>query len=148
NGRYQWEKSIELSKPKVGGVAHPAGIAAGAKGEIWVASTRGNNVQRLNLTTDKVEEVVSVGVAPYMICFPTADKGYVTNWGGDPPRENDPQAKSSDSPIRIDPRTGIANDGTVSVLERVDGQWKQMKTIRVGLHPSGMVVHSSGSLVC
>ena len=42
-------------------------------------------------------------------------------------------------PSRIDPKTGIANHGTVSVLAPVDGKWQQVKTIRVGLHPSGMV---------
>jgi YVTN family beta-propeller protein len=144
DGRYGWEKEIELAKPQVGGLVHPAGIAQFSLDELWVASTRGNNVQRINLKTDKVEEVVPVGVAPYMICLLNADKCYITNWGGNPPNEKDPQAKTSETPVRVDSRTGVANDGTVSVLERIAGRWKQTQTIRVGLHPCGMVAHPSG----
>jgi YVTN family beta-propeller protein len=146
-GHYRWEKEIELAKPQVGGFVHPAGIAQFSKDELWVTSTRGNNVQRVDLKTGKVDQVVPVGVAPYMVCCPSADKCYVSNWGGDPPKEGNPQAKSSDTPIRIDARTNVANDGTVSLLQKVDGQWRQTKTIRVGLHPSGMAVHPSGRCV-
>src|SRR5262249_21897395 len=44
------------------------------------------------------------------------------------------------TPIRIDPKTGVANSGTISVLERADSEWKQAKTIEVGLHPSSMIL--------
>jgi YVTN family beta-propeller protein len=68
------------------------------------------------------------------------DRLYVTNWGGDPPAAGESQALSSGTPARTDPKTGIANSGTVSVLERKEGQWRQVKTIPVGLHPSGMIL--------
>jgi YVTN family beta-propeller protein len=42
--------------------------------------------------------------------------------------------------VRIDPRTGAANHGSVSVVARVAGQWQQIKTIPVGLHPSGLIL--------
>ncbi len=144
DGSYRWLPPIELQKPKVGGPAHPAGMAAAAGDKLWVTSTRGNNVQLMDLATGKVEQVVPVGVAPYMICCPSPNRCYVSNWGGDPPKEGEPQAKSSDSPIRIDLRTRVANDGTVSVLRRIGSQWKQTKTIRVGLHPCGMAAPQSG----
>jgi len=145
NGRYAWLDDIELAKPKVGGPVHPAGMALASANELLVASTRGNNVQRVNLTTGKVEEVVPVGVAPYMVCCSTPDRCFVSNWGGEPPAKDSPQGYSSGTPIRIDSRTGIANDGTVSVLEKVGGHWQLMQTIRVGLHPSGMVLSKSGN---
>jgi YVTN family beta-propeller protein len=147
DGRYSWDKSIELAAPKAAGVAHPAGLARGSENELWVTSTRANNVQLINLTTGKVEQVVPVGVAPYMICCPTPQRCYVSNWGGDPPQKGDPQAESSKTPIRIDPRTGIANHGTVSVLEKNGDQWRQTRTIPVGLHPCGMVLNKSGRLL-
>jgi DNA-binding beta-propeller fold protein YncE len=81
-----------------------------------------------------------------MVCCPRPNCCYVTNWGGDPPREGESQAVSSGSPIRVDAR-GIANQGTVSVLEPREGKWQQVKTIRVGLHPSGMIVSSTGQFV-
>ena len=61
-----------------------------------------------NLASGQAEQVVSVGVAPYAICCPRPDRCYVTNWGGDLPREGDPQALTSGTPVRIDPRTGRA----------------------------------------
>jgi YVTN family beta-propeller protein len=144
DGTYGWGKPIALAKPQVGGAAHPAGMALRVPGELWVVSTRGNNVQRINLARGTVEEVVAVGVAPFTIVFPCQDRAYVSNWGGDPPKKDDPQALTSKTPVRIDPRTGVANRGTVSVLERTDGKWRQVKTIPVGLHPCGMTSRRNG----
>ena len=42
------------------------------------------------------------------------------------------------APVVVDPKTGIANNGTVSVVDLVRNV--QTKTIEVGLHPSGMVL--------
>jgi YVTN family beta-propeller protein len=144
DGKYQWGRSIELVKPQVGGAAHPAGIARQADGTLWVTSTRGNSVQQINLVSGKVEQVVAVGVAPFAICCRGPERCYVSNWGGDPPDLGAPQAKSSGTAIRIDPKTGVANHGTVSVLGPVGGKWRQLKTIRVGLHPSGMTLSPKG----
>src|SRR5262249_56334252 len=60
--------------------------------------------------------------------------------GAPPPREGDPQALSSGTPVRIDPKTGVANRGSVSVLAPEPGKWRQIKTIPVGLHPCGMAL--------
>jgi YVTN family beta-propeller protein len=46
--------------------------------------------------------------------------------------------------VRSDPRTGVANRGSVSVLGRDGGRWKQVKTIPVGLHPCGMTLSPKG----
>ena len=94
-----------------------------------------------------MEQVVPVGVAPYMICAPRPDRLYVSNWGGDPPQASDPQGKSSDTPVRLDPRIGVANQGTLSVLGCASGKWAQLKTIPVGLHPSGLAVGATGRFV-
>src|SRR5262249_34595239 len=40
---------------------------------------------------------------------------------------------------------GIADRGTVSVLTKKDGTWAVTKSIRVGLHPSGMAATKNGS---
>jgi YVTN family beta-propeller protein len=141
-GQYAWEVPIKLTAPAVGGEAHGAGVAWQEKGKLlWVASTRGNCLQLVNVETRTVETVVPVGVAPFMV---TVDQGpnlvFVSNWGGDPPKQAEPQAESSKTPIRIDPRTGVADDGSVSVVSLVDGKWRQSATIKVGLHPSGMLL--------
>jgi YVTN family beta-propeller protein len=147
DGSYQWLSAIALAKPQVGGAAHPAGIARDEDGFLWVTSTRGNNVQRIDPQTGKVEQVVPVGIAPYQICFRGPDRAYVSNWGGDPPAAGDASAPSAGSPARIDPKTGIASDGTVSVLGKRDGTWRTLKTVRVGLHPSGLALGPRGKLL-
>ena len=82
-----------------------------------------------------------------MVCCPRSDRCYVTNWGGDRPKETDPQEITSGTPVRVDPRTSVANRGSVSVLAPVPGRWKQVKTIAVGQHPSGMVASKTGKFV-
>src|SRR5207244_2001832 len=103
--------------PEVGKEVHPAGMTFVGDDHLWVTSTRGNNVQLVNLKTAKVEEAVAVGVAPYTIVGLEGKKYYVSNWGGNPPTEKDAKAVSSGTPIKIDPKTGVANEGTVSVVE-------------------------------
>jgi YVTN family beta-propeller protein len=142
---YHLGASFELARPKVGGKAHPAGLLQESRQVLWVASTRGNSVQRIDLQRPRVSEVVPVGVAPFMIVQPQPDRLYVSNWGGDPPRKGDAQSLSSDTPVRIDTRTQVANSGTVSVLAPVCGHWRQIKTIPVGLHPSGMTLSPHGT---
>src|SRR5262245_59063686 len=46
DGTFHWAQTVELQKPKVGGSAHPAGMALRTPEELWVASTRGNCIQR------------------------------------------------------------------------------------------------------
>ncbi len=140
DGRYGWDAPVEILPPAVKGPPHPAGITLAGEGELWVTATRANNVQRLSLSGKTAPQAVSVGVAPFAVCFPRADRCYVSNWGGDLPKAGEPQSLSSGTPVRIDERTSVANDGTVSVLGQVGGRWQQLKSIRVGLHPSGMAL--------
>jgi YVTN family beta-propeller protein len=142
DAKWDWGKSVELSKPAVG-VVYPAGLAKQSDELYWVCGSRANNVQLVNVASGKVEQVVPVGVAPFAVVV-ARDKVYVSNWGGDAPKADDPQATSSKTPIKIDPRTGIANEGTVSVIEKVGAEWKQTKSIKVGLHPSGMLLSQGG----
>ncbi len=146
-GRYAWHRRIPLARPKAGGVANPAGLALDAAGSLWVTSTRGNCVQRLDRKASRVADVVPVGVAPYQVICPRPGRCYVSNWGGDPPAKNDPQAISSGTPVRTDRTTGIANRGSVSVLGRVAGRWTQLRTISTGLHPSGLAADAHGRFV-
>ncbi|HKI32456.1 MAG TPA: alkaline phosphatase family protein [Gemmataceae bacterium] len=148
DGKYTFAgKHIDMVKPRVGGLAHPAGMALLSDEEMMVASTRGNNVQVVNLATGQAEQVVGVGVAPFAVLPVGPGRCYVSNWGGDAPAEGDPKALTSGTPIRIDPRTGVANHGTVSVIAAVPGKWKQVKTIEVGLHPCAMAASPRGRFV-
>ena len=138
DGNYAYQDPIKLEKPKIDGVADPAGIAKLSDERLLVTTTRGNNVQVVNLASRKVEQVIPVGVAPYTVVVASPTKAYVSNWGGNAPAKGDPQRPSSGTNVRVDPRTGVANHGTVSVLALEGGSWKQVKTVETGLHPSGM----------
>jgi len=147
DGKYEWAEDIEVPAAKIGGPAHLAGIADAGPGKICVASSRGNCLHFIDLATGKIEHSVDVGVAPFMVCFASPDRCYVSNWGGDAPKAGEPSSNSSGTEVRIDPRTNVANDGTISVVDRINGQWKQTKTIKVGLHPSGMVLSAGGKIL-
>jgi YVTN family beta-propeller protein len=146
-GSYQWDTGVGIIPPKVGAQPHPAGLAWASTSELWVGSSRGNTVQLLDLTTGQAQQAIPVGVAPYQVCCPREDRCYVTNWGGNPPGPTDPQSLSSGTPVRIDSRTRVANDGTVSILGPALGKWKQLKTIRVGLHPCAMTLSPAKRLL-
>ncbi len=142
NGEYQWVDALKLQAPEVGGDVHPAGMAWHSEHELWVASTRGNNIQLVDIKNNEVRAVVTVGVAPFtVLVHPSGQVVYVSNWGGDPPKPGEPRGVSSDTPIRVDPRTGVANHGSVARVEFRDGQWRQVQSIQVDLHPSGLAAH-------
>jgi YVTN family beta-propeller protein len=108
-----------------------------------VCASRGNELQLLDLTTGEVETRVPVGVAPYMPVV-VGEKVYVSNWGGDPPGKGEATHTTSKTPVRTDPRTSVANHGSVSVVTKTADGWKQTKTIAVGGHPSGMAAGPKG----
>lgn len=144
-GEWKWGKPIALEAPSKG-AAYPAGLLT-IEDDLWVASSRGNAVQRISLIQGKVVEVVPVGVAPFALVAVGTSKIYASNWGGDHPSKADPFSTSSGTPVRVDPRTSVANHGSVSVLEKVAGKWKQTRTIPVGGHPSGMIASSAGRML-
>ncbi len=145
-GKYGWEAALALKAPTVGGAAYPTGIALQGDSHAWVCASRGNELQLMKLDGGEVEARVPVGVAPYMPVV-VKEKVYVSNWGGDHPTKDDPTSKSSGTPTKIDPRTSVANHGSVSVVEKVGGEWKQTKTITVGGHPSGITASAKGKFV-
>lgn len=146
NGRYAWGPAVELKAPRVGGAVFPAGIARASERSVWVACSRGNSVQLVDLVDRRVVAEVAVGVAPFGVVCPRPGRVYVSNWGGDPPAAGAATDKSAGTPTAVDER-GIASSGSVSVVEQVDGVWRARKSIGVGLHPSGMTVDPSGTFL-
>ena len=145
DGTYLWAGSVSMILPAIGGFANGAGMTPASAEELLVTSTRGNNVQVVNLVSGVSEQIIPVGVAPYTVVKGPKDKYYVSNWGGDIPKilakpglgEKIPN--TSGTPLLVDPITGVAAQGTVSIIAPAPGKWKQLKSIQVGLHPSGMV---------
>jgi YVTN family beta-propeller protein len=145
--QYEWVALIKLEKPKDGRAADPTGLARASAEHLLVTTTRNNCVQVVNIKSGRVEQVVPVGVAPYTVVVAGPDRAYVSNWGGDPPKPGEEQQLSSGTPVRTDPRTSVAVRGSVSVLARTDGKWRQERTIAVGLHPCGLSLSASGKFL-
>jgi len=140
-----WRDPIILPHPEFGGQSVPGGIAVNQKGDmVYVTLSRNNTLAVVNMKDRKITEI-PVGMAPYGVIINSSDKAYVTNWGGRHPEEEDSTYNSSGSQIVVDPGTGAASSGSVSVVDLENN--KVIKSIEVGLHPSGMVLSPDGRLL-
>ena len=122
--------------------AAPSGLARNADGSlIYVALNLANQVAVINTVTRAIVTRVPVGTYPYTVVM-SADgsKVYVSNWGGKIPGPGD--VTDEQNPVVVDARTGIPNTGILSVIATATNT--VMKTIDVGLHPTGMALSPSG----
>ncbi len=142
NRMLHWEKPIQLPAPEIGGDAVPGGLALNRQqNKIYVTLSRNNTLGVVNRESGTVEEI-PVGIAPYDVVLASATKAYVSNWGGRRPIEGESTYNTSGSQVLVDPETGIANNGSVSVIDLTAR--RQTKSIEVGLHSSGMVLSTDG----
>ena len=87
---------------------------------------------------------IPVGMVPYnIICSRDGRKVFVSNWGGRRPEGRDATANSSGSRVVLDKETGIANTGSISVVDLQEQ--KVVENIEVGLHPCGMCLSKDGT---
>ncbi|MBN2031328.1 bifunctional YncE family protein/alkaline phosphatase family protein [bacterium] len=134
----QWENTIKLPSPDIGGYPVPGGLTLNRQqNKIYVTLSRNNTLAVVNLADANVIEI-PVGIAPYEVVLASDSKAYVSNWGGRKPHEGESTYNTSGSQVLVDPQTGIANNGAISVIDLVKNV--QIKNIDVGLHPSGMVL--------
>ena len=143
NNVLQWIDPIEFPRPEIGGHPVPGGFILNEKSEeLYVPLSRSNSLAIYNFKNGSIREI-PVGVSPYEVLLATSEKTYVSNWGGRQPEQGEDTYKTSGSEVLIDPETGIANNGSVSVVDLNSG--KQIKNIEVGLHPSAMVLNKAKS---
>jgi YVTN family beta-propeller protein len=124
--------------------ALPVGLALGADGQtLWAALNLRNSLAQIDLATGTVVREIAVGNAPYGVVL-VKGKAYVSNWAGRHPGKGDTAAESGSTatPVRVDPKRFIANDGSVSVVDLKAG--KELKQIVVGLHPAGIAATPDG----
>ena len=142
-GQFAWADAIPLPGPGGKDASASGGFIVDEKaGLIVVAMSRRNALGIVNLSARKIEAEIPVGIAPYTVVA-LGNKAYVTNWGGRVPRKHDPTGPTSGSRVVVNPRTGIASTGTVSVIDLTAR--KVLKEIPVGLHPSGTAFSPDGS---
>jgi len=144
NGKLAWEDEVlDKSVKNTGDRQYPGGFAIDEqKGFIYVTLNRSNSVGFVNLKTGKFEANVPVGLAPYAVEI-KGNTAYVTNWAGRLSHKGDITATSAGTDVVVNPKTGIASSGTVSVIDLV--KRNVIKEIKVHLHPSGMVLSHNGS---
>jgi len=145
NNILEWQDPIILPNPAIGGYPAPGGMAISEKGEtIFVTLSRNNSLGIVSMPLKTVTEI-PVGVAPYDVIIHSSSKLYVSNWGGRQPVEGESVYNTSGSNILVDPKTGIASNGAISVVD--PEQKVQTKVIEVGLHPSGMALSPDRNLL-
>ena len=143
NNVLTWKDQIRFPKPKIGGHPVPGGmVLREQEDKLYVTLNRSNSLAVVTLSSKDIKEI-PVGIAPYEVALYSSKKAYVSNWGGRKPKHGEPSYKSSKSEVLIDPKTGIANSGTVSVIDLVDE--KEIKNLEVGLHPGAMVFNPTKS---
>jgi YVTN family beta-propeller protein len=134
-----WGGSIVLPKPSIGGSPVPGGLVLSKDEEkMYVTLSRNNSLAFIHLADTSIIEI-PVGIAPYEVLLLSTEKAYVSNWGGRRPFEGESVYNTSGSQVLVDPTTGIANNGSISVVDLNRNKLK--KDIQVGLHPSGMALN-------
>jgi len=106
---------------------------------LYVALNRRHSVAIIDTASRAVQEV-PVGSYPYTTAS-LGSKVYVSNWGGRQPLPGD--ETDGVIPVVVDPETGIANNGTISVLDAASR--KVIANIEVGLHPSALLLSPDGT---
>jgi YVTN family beta-propeller protein len=133
-----WRQPITLPDPAIGGDPVPGGLALSSTGDrIWVTLTRNNSLAEINFADSSITEI-QVGMVPYDVLPLSDEKAYVSNWGGRKPEKGESTYNSSGSQLLVDSQTGVANSGTVSVVDLKNRV--KIKEIETGLHPSGMAL--------
>ena len=142
NGKMKWLNPLILPKPEIGGFPVPGGLTLNKKEDrMYVTLSRDNSLAVIDMSNDSITRV-PVGIAPYGVIIASENKAYVTNWGGRQPEEGESTYPTSGSKVLVDPKTGIANNGSVSVIDLTKNI--QIKNIETGLHPGDMTLSPDG----
>ena len=144
DGRFAWTDEFLLPGPSEEDKnPYPGGLAIdGTQELVYVTLSRNNTLGVVNLETGAIETQIPVGIAPYTVLL-HQNKAYVSNWGGRRAEEDEVTGPSSGSRVVVDPETGVASTGTVSVIDL--STRAVIHTIEVLLHPSDMVFSPDGS---
>ena len=139
---FKWVEEIRLPGPAGKGNPAPGGLVLDeAAGLIYVTLSRNNTLGVVDPASRSLVQEIPVGIAPYSV-VQLGTKAYVSNWGGRRPEPSDVTGPTSASQVVVDPETGIASSGTVSVVDL--GARRAVREIPVGLHPSGMTLSPNG----
>ena len=147
-------QSVDLPEPPADGrpyykakAINPGGIAVSEDGKrAYVALNVANTLGVIDLAASPAKLVaqIPVGNAPNSVVI-HGKYAYVSNEGGRPATSEDFTNYSDGTPIVADRKDAFAITGTVSVVDLAAG--KEVKTVKVGLHPAGMTISGSNLYV-
>lgn len=138
-GRFVWDRDVVLP----GHSAVPAGVALADDGAtIFVALSLLDEVAAVDAKTRTIRYVVRTGRVPFAIVS-ASGRLYVSDLGGAAPARGAPSADSGGERVGVDPRTGSAGSGAVSVVD-VKAK-REMARIPVGLAPTALTLSNDGS---
>jgi DNA-binding beta-propeller fold protein YncE len=125
-----------------GGIVSPAGHAGGT---LWAVLNLSNTLAEIELASGRVLREIPVGNAPFDVAS-AAGKLYVSNWAGRRPEPGDATGPSGAGPVvRVDPRCNIASEGSVSVVDPVQG--RVIRELVVGPHACGMAASTDSRFI-
>jgi YVTN family beta-propeller protein len=143
-------QTVDLPKPPADGrpyykanAINPGGIAVSEDGKLaYVALNVANTLGVIDLAAmpAKLVAQIPVGNAPNSVIV-HGKFAYVSNEGGRPATSEDFTNYSDGTQIVVDRKDAFAITGTVSVVDLSTN--KEVKTVKVGLHPAGMTVSGS-----
>jgi YVTN family beta-propeller protein len=138
---------VDLPKPPADGrpyykadAINPGGIGVSRDGRYaYVVLNAANTLGVIDLAAHQPALIaqIPVGNAPNSVVL-QGRYAYVSNEGGRPAKASDFTNISDGTPIVADPKDAFATTGTVSVVDLVSK--KEVKTIPVGLHPTGLTI--------
>ncbi len=121
----------------------PAGLAVSEDGKsLFVVLNLSNRLVEIDLATGKPKRFFDSGVAPYQVVL-APGKLYVSNWGGRRPGHGDLTGPAGrGTMVRVDAVRDIANEGSVTVIERSSGA--VAREIVTGPHACGLALSPDG----
>jgi YVTN family beta-propeller protein len=133
----------QVAIPQPNGSSNPGGLALSADGKtLYVVLNRYNALGIIDLTSNTFVDQIPVENSPRAVALVGQD-AYVSNEGGHVATSADFTIPSSGTPIGVNPQTGAASSGTVSVVDLT--RKIVVASIPVGLHPTAIL--SSGNFV-
>jgi len=143
DGTFAWDEPVNLPGPGGKGNSAPGGVAVDeVRARVYVTLSRNNTLGIVNPAARRLEQEIDTGIAPYTVLL-HGDTAYVSNWGGRRPHADEVSGPTSGSQAVVDPATGIASTGTVSVID-LNTRTVQEEIV-VGLHPCGMALSPDGA---
>ena len=147
-------QTVQLPEPPADGrpyykpkAINPGGIAVSVDGKrAYVVLNVANALGVIDLVESPAKLIaqIPVGNAPNSVLI-HGPYAYVSNEGGRPATSEDFTNYSDGTPIVVDRKNAFAITGTVSVVDLAAG--REVKAIKVGLHPAGMTISGANLYV-